>query len=382
MDKSVLLFFSAGRDSQPDLPYVSVFAALSRPAPRYSCTRCVLQRRPAAFQYRCTARHAHLFCPQSRKGGFPIDTIVYREASTLARDLGIPLQTLYAVSNRLDAHYHSVRIPKRGGGIRTLTVPDAVLKTIQRAIAQRLLAYMPVSRYASAYRHGASAVKNATPHAGQKYILKLDVLHFFDSILYSMVKETAFPAGTYAEPLRVLLTMLCYHRDALPQGAPTSPALVNILMRGFDEDVGAWCRARGVRYTRYCDDMTFSASHPLDGVHGYVRDRLRAMGLFLNERKTAQFHAGQRMTVTGLTVNDRPNLPAPARRSLRQTLYYCKKFGVAAHLARTGSELDAPAYLRHLLGQLSFWLQADPHSREAAEYRRWVLSQLRSLESQ
>ena len=83
--------------------------------------------------------------------------IVYREASTLARDLGIPLDTLYAVSNRLDAHYHTAVLPKRDGGTRTLTVPDGLLKRIQRAILETLLVHMPVSRNATAYRYGARA---------------------------------------------------------------------------------------------------------------------------------------------------------------------------------------------------------------------------------
>lgn len=149
--------------------------------------------------------------------------IVYREAPTLAKDLGIPLNTLYAVSNSLPAHYHTVRIPKPGGGERVLTVPDETLKAMQRSIARNLLSHMPPSPYATAYRPGGSPVRNAAPHAGRREVLRLDIRHFFDSVRYSQVKDAAFPPQIYAEPLRVLLTMLCYYRDALPQGAPTSP---------------------------------------------------------------------------------------------------------------------------------------------------------------
>lgn len=168
--------------------------------------------------------------------------IVYREASTLARDLGIPLDILYAVSNRLDAHYHTAVLSKRDGGTRTLTVPDGLLKRIQRAILETLLVHMPVSRNATAYHYGARVTKNAALHAGKRFLLKLDIAHFFDSIRYTSVKEAAFPPEIYAEPLRILLAMLCYHRDALPQGAPTSPAISNLVMRPFDEQVDGWCR--------------------------------------------------------------------------------------------------------------------------------------------
>ena len=71
--------------------------------------------------------------------------IVYREAKTLARDLGFSIQTLYAVSNSLPRHYHSAELPKRDGTVRHLSVPDPLLKTIQRRIADRLLPLLPVS---------------------------------------------------------------------------------------------------------------------------------------------------------------------------------------------------------------------------------------------
>ena len=177
--------------------------------------------------------------------------IVYQEGPSLARDLGLPLRTLYAVSNRIPAHYHRAEVPKRDGGVRVLRVPDPVLKDIQRRIARVLLSGMPVSPHATAYRYGAGVVENARRHVGRPELLKLDILHFFDSIRYIQVKEAAFPAEIYAEPLRTLLSMLCYDRDVLPQGAPTSPWIANLVLRPFDEKLGAWCRARGVVSVSY-----------------------------------------------------------------------------------------------------------------------------------
>lgn len=121
-------------------------------------------------------------------------------------------------------------------------------------------------------------------HVGRPELLKLDILHFFDSIRYIQVKEAAFPAEIYAEPLRILLSMLCYDRDVLPQGAPTSPWIANLVLRPFDEKLGAWCRARGVVYTRYCDDLAFSGT-ALDGVEERAEEGLRALGFRLNGAK-------------------------------------------------------------------------------------------------
>ena len=180
-----------------------------------------------------------------------------------------------------------------GVGRLTLIDPDAVtLSNLQRQILQVLLVHMPVSPYATAYRYGGSTLCNAAPHVGKPCVLKLDIRHFFDSILYSAVKETAFPAEVYAENLRILLAMLCYGWDRLPQGAPTSPCITNILMRDFDNEVGAWCRERQIAYTRYCDDMTFSGDFARDEVLRCVEPRLRALGFYLNPGKTKWLPAG------------------------------------------------------------------------------------------
>lgn len=238
--------------------------------------------------------------------------IVYQEGPSLARDLGLPLRTLYAVSNRIPAHYHRAEVPKRDGGVRVLRVPDPVLKDIQRRIARVLLSGMPVSPHATAYRYGAGVVENARRHVGRPELLKLDILHFFDSIRYIQVKEAAFPAEIYAEPLRILLSMLCYDRDVLPQGAPTSPWIANLVLRPFDEKLGAWCRARGVVYTRYCDDLAFSGT-ALDGVEERAEEGLRALGFRLNRAKRALCRDGQQKRVTGLVVNERVAVPACCR---------------------------------------------------------------------
>lgn len=298
--------------------------------------------------------------------------IIYREVSTLAFDLGIPVKTLYAVSNSVGRHYHTVQLAKRDGGFRRLSVPDEVLKKIQRAITERLLVYMPISRYATAYRYGGGILRNAAPHAGHEQLLKLDISRFFDSILYSAVKDAAFPQEVFSEPLRVLLTMLCYHKDALPQGAPSSPAISNLVMRRFDGAVGAWCEQRGIAYTRYCDDMSFSGAFDAAELYEFVRSQLGADGFFLNESKTCLARAGQRQSVTGLTVNERVSVPAGYRRRLRQELYYIRKFGLEAHLCAIGASVPPGKYLSRLLGQVSYALQISPGDKELLNWKRLI----------
>ena len=312
------------------------------------------------------------------KGGFHM--IVYREASTLARDLGIGAGTLYAVSNSLPAHYRSAAVAKKDGGVRHLMVPDAVLKEIQRRIARRILADMPVSPCAAAYRCGVGTAQNAACHVGRHEVLRLDILHFFDSVRYTAVKDAAFPPERFSEPLRVLLTMLCYYRDGLPQGAPTSPAIANLVLREFDLEVSAWCRGRGIAYTRYCDDLVFSSNRGLEGVAAHVEEALGRRGFLLNRAKTVCRSQGQRQVVTGLVVNRRVSVPAAERRRLRQEIYYCRTLGVEAHLRRIGKNEEAGAYCARLLGRVSYLLHVSPECAWARQAREWLLTERKRRE--
>lgn len=305
--------------------------------------------------------------------------IVYRELSSLEQDLGFRAEILYAVSNNLSRHYRSVRIPKKGGGERCLSVPDPLLRSIQKQIADVLLIHMPVSRYATAYRPGSSVFRNAAPHAGKSLVLTLDIYRFFDHIRYSAVKDIAFPVKIYAEPLRILLTMLCYHRDVLPQGAPSSPVITNIIMKDFDDTVGHWCKSRHITYTRYCDDMTFSGNFDPVEVTAFVRDTLRPKGLLLNDQKTKVRKAGTRQTVTGIVVNERCNIPAFYRRKLRQEIYFCQKFGLESHKERLSRDDSAEVMLHRLLGSVNYCLQATPADPELLGYKTWLIDTLRSL---
>ena len=300
--------------------------------------------------------------------------IVYRELSSLERDLGIDAKTLYAISNNIGKHYHKVKLPKKSGGYRNLSVPDAVLKSVQKRITEVLLIHMPVSRYAKAYRYGSSTLRNAKHHVGRQVVLKLDILHFFDSIRYSTVKNKVFPEVIYAEPLRILLTMLCYYKDALPQGASSSPAITNILLYEFDEQIGQWCRERGIAYTRYCDDMTLSGDFEPAELIRFIRPELKKLGFLLNEQKTRIQHPGQRQNVTGIVVNEKMSIPADYRRKLRQELYYCRKFGIQEHLKKIGLEIPVDVHRLQLLGKVNYVLQLHPEDRDMLVARKWLTS--------
>jgi retron-type reverse transcriptase len=249
-----------------------------------------------------------------------------------------------------------------------------------------------VSEYATAYKPGASVLKNGEPHAGKDLILKLDIKNFFSSIGYDMLLSRVF--CDHPEPVKHLLLHLCCRpRDGrengvpcLPQGAPTSPYIANIYMRAFDDCIGEYCRRAGVSYTRYADDMTFSGSFDPDGLIEKVKEKLGSR-LRLNGAKTRTIRKGRRQIVTGLVVNEKPRVPSEYRRTIRQEMYYCGKYGVESHVmymrqkqylgeSRYTKSVWAgkQAYLESLEGRINYVLGVDPLDAQMLRYREEVRS--------
>ena len=297
--------------------------------------------------------------------------IVYRELSSIEQDLSFPAKTLYGLSNNLEKHYHSVFIPKSDGSKRKLCVPDLILKQVQKSIADNILIQYPISRYAKAYKPGSSVQKNARPHVGKKKVLKLDIEGFFDHILYSQVKDTVFYKEKYSEHIRILLTMLCYFKESLPQGATTSPAITNIIMYNFDETVGSFCEKKHIAYTRYCDDMTFSGDFDEKEVIDFVKDELYKLGLFLKNRKTVVIPSTKCQCVTGIVVNEKINITKDYKKKIRQEMYYIRKYGLDGHLSRMNIS-DKEQYILSLKGRIAFVLQTIQNDGEFMEYKRFL----------
>ena len=289
------------------------------------------------------------------------------------------LACLYAVSDHPSDHYYSCVIPKANGTSRRLQVPDALLKGIQRNILHNCLETLPVSSSAMAYRPGLGVRSNGAAHVGQTQVLNLDIWHFFDSIDFAQVYRWAFPESLYPPEIRGLLTSLCCYRGRLPQGAPTSPAISNLVMHEFDEAIGSWCKERGIIYTRYCDDLTFSGAFAAGEVKQLAARYLYRLGMTLNRQKTRLAFSHQRQLVTGVVVNAKVQTTRAYRRQLRQTLYYCRKWGLAEHFRHSGDtdylplgEAGLKRYAQTLLGQVNYVLQMSPEDNEFRQAAQWL----------
>ena len=239
------------------------------------------------------------------------------------------LALLYGLSNHTEEHYQKIQIPKRNGAWRTLYIPDSLLKYVQKQILHRVLARLPVSYCASAYKKGCSLKENAAPHTGKSIVLKLDILDFFGNITYISVYQHAFPGELFPPPVRTLLAHLCCYRDFLPQGTPTSHYISNLVLFPFDRYMERWCKNQNITYTRYCDDLTFSGSFEPEAVIRKVSSFLLRMGFEINPKKMKICPQGQRQIITGIVVNEKTQVPKTYRRNLRQEIYYIEKFGLS-----------------------------------------------------
>ena len=291
------------------------------------------------------------------------------DTDQLARALGLRLRHLFYLLRNIDKQYERKEVPKKSGGTRVLYTPSFLLKQTQYFLLHNFLDKMPVSPHATAYQKGKRLTDNAGVHVGHTYLLKMDITDFFDSITFVQVRGALFPKDMYPSHIQTMLTALCCRNDTLPQGAPTSPAVSNLVMRRFDDRLGAWCEKHDIAYTRYCDDLTFSANVPLFAVYQKATAMLTEMGFTVNEKKTRFIKNTSRQMVTGLTVNEKLSVNAEYKRALRQELYYVLQYGLADSIVYgkkadflTNGKPDFHRYYHHLRGKLNFLLMADPQN--------------------
>ena len=285
---------------------------------------------------------------------------------------------LYRLANYAWASYHSFHIPKRGGGSRTIMAPNPILKEIQRFILKFILSPakrirrggyhrevgwslydFPVSKYAKAYLQGKSLKDAARFHVGKKIVLCMDIVDFFGSISYGRVYNM-FRGFGYNKGVSTLLANLCTVNGYLPQGAPTSPAISNIVCKKMDEQIAKWAKSKRINYTRYADDLTFSGDFEVGAVVSHIAKILAAYGFRVNAKKTRAMRRSQRQEVVGVVVNEKMQISRKTRRDLRQEAYYIQKYGIYRYRRPGRPDLSAEEYLDVLIGKTTHALFINP----------------------
>ena len=216
--------------------------------------------------------------------------------------------------------YRTAMIPKRNGGQRMLEIPDPETMALQRRVLRRVLQKLRSHRAAIGFESGKSIVHAATPHIKQAVVVRVDIENFFQTTTEQRVGEW-FRAIGWNQVATEFLLMILTHNGHLPQGAPTSPRLSNLVNARLDAGLNRIAQSFGGVYTRYADDITFS--FPVDqprqirALLQMVGRCLKQAGYQMKNSKTRILRAHARQSVLGLTVNQKVALPRSTRRRLR-----------------------------------------------------------------
>jgi len=265
----------------------------------------------------------------------------------VAAALGLPLRTLTYWIYRLDPakRYHVFNLQRRAGGVRTISAPIYPLKQVQRKLLEALKGGFSPTIYVYGYVDGRNIQSNADVHAKHRWVLRVDLKDFFPSINFGRVRGLLLGQPfNYPPGVATLLAKICTHDNQLPQGAPTSPLISNLICRGLDRKLAKLAHAERCRYSRYCDDLVFSTdlrSFPkaladVDRLNGEVLVGHQLLtviadeGFKVNPTKTLLRSRAERQMVTGLVVNQFTNVPRQYVRHLQNLLYIWRKYGEGA----------------------------------------------------
>lgn len=278
--------------------------------------------------------------------------------------------------------YNRFFIKKRNKGYREIMAPHKDLKYIQKWLLFNILSKYPLRDSCKGFRNGISIKDNALVHTNAKVVLKVDLLKFYDTITERRVYGVFQKMG-FAKNLSYSFSKLCTskHHDKywqdfsysekltlkelfeerpsiLPQGAPSSPTLANIIATNLDRRFDALAEKMNFSYSRYADDLTFSIKNegklpPLYLIRKIVNEE----NFFINENKVSYMHRGSKQYVTGLSVTNGVHTSKKYRKEIERHIHFCRKYGVESHLQRNKKEFPLYNSLKfhdYLYGHICF----------------------------
>lgn len=280
---------------------------------------------------------------------------VLHTPADLAVALGLSISKLRWLCYHTEAatriHYVQFEVPKKSGGTRTLSAPHTLIASVQDWVLGSILSKLPTDDAAHGFVPGRSTLTNALPHVGKDVVVNVDLEGFFPNISYPRVRRMFQRLG-YSGAVATLLGLVCTECPrkrvtyagtpyfvatgprGLPQGACTSPAISNQIAKRLDRRLGGFAKKLGFVYTRYADDLTFSAGPGLREKVAYLLARVRHVAeeerFAINPKKTRVQRPETRQTVTGLVVNAKPAVPRDVVRRVRAILHGAKREGLAA----------------------------------------------------
>jgi RNA-directed DNA polymerase len=274
--------------------------------------------------------------------------------------------------------YKRFKLKKKRGGFRVIQTPIDELKFLQKWILIHILSKVSSHDSCKGFDIGSSIKNNAEVHLDKPAILKMDLMRFYDSInekrVYGIFKRlgyhpnlcvsfakicTALPDANFIKsfkkneyPLKEIVVN--NKQGILPQGAPSSPKISNLIAKNLDNRLQLLAEKNGVKYSRYADDLTFSGElDTLRKVEKTVARIVKSENLFTNHAKTKFLVRGNPFFITGLSVhNSKVTVPKKRKIEIEHHLYNCLKNGVLSHLST--AKIQNRNFKDWLLGSIAF----------------------------
>lgn len=288
--------------------------------------------------------------------------------------LGLPLRKLTHLLyiKGIDNCYSSFVIPKKSGGVRTINAPNAELKSILRTFAELLAKYQQQiweeNNTSPNISHGfikkKSILSNAKVHINKRYVLNIDLKDFFDSFHFGRVVGYFEKNKYFCLPhdIAIIFAQLTCYNGKLPQGAPTSPIITNLICQILDYRILSLAKKYRLDYTRYADDLTFSTNDKnFINTHANFLSEIDRIisraGFAINPEKNRLIYKDSRQTVTGIVVNQKPNI---------ERSYFKNTKSMALSLYKTGSfNIDGEeGTIAQLNGRFAYINQIEKHNNK------------------
>jgi len=311
----------------------------------------------------------------------------------LSEIVDVPFNFLNQLVSREITPYRSFTIRKQGGRYRNIVAPNDNLLKVLRFIHQQILSKLNYHSSSKAYYKGSKIYDNAFTHCGSNWLIKLDITRFFESIsekqVYYTFRELGYPPRFCYELAKITTIVALSKRynykrwrngsiriGYLPQGYPTSPLLANRVCNKLDNELYEYARQNKYIYTRYSDDIVFSAVNCSRGKAVTDLKNINAIlvsfGFSQNYRKTHIVPPGARKIITGLVVNgSTPTIKKDVKNRIRAQLFYINKYGIADVCRQLGFK-SIIGYRNHLKGLINFVISIDKNigSKYSIEFNR------------
>lgn len=308
------------------------------------------------------------------------------DEAALLSYLGINSAELKKIWWYRDHMYNQFDIAKRSGKARTITAPDPRLKFLQQKLAALLNSIYRVRNPVHGFVPERSVKTNAEAHGNRRFVVNLDLKDFFPTITEKRVAGL-LKSLNIDERVSGIIARLCCYMGQLPQGAPTSPVLSNMICYRMDTDLLLVAKDSRAIYTRYADDITFSSYQPLsllfDGGKPAVgrfspallalkiREVIGDNGFLVHPDKAHYADRNSRRIVTGVKINAGLNVDRRYVRRIRAILHSIEKLGIEKADEKHSSLGGKGTLAAHLRGKISYISyikgQNDPVVRSLAQ---------------